>query len=129
MSNENLQKRLKNILSILLYNLCLKLRCNLSSKLPIDYLNQKSLIFLLGLLTIGFRFQYNKPLKLRCDERFMYAFTAYSCVFKELTLVGSNQRKFFENAVNARWKRLSQLSFSFKFGLRILKKFSYLNFT
>ncbi len=29
-------------------------------------------------------------LKLRCDERFTHAFTACGCVFKEITLVGSN---------------------------------------
>jgi hypothetical protein len=36
-------------------------------------------------------------LKLCCDERFTHAFTAYGCVFKEITLVGSNQRNYFEN--------------------------------
>ncbi len=36
--------------------------------------------------------------KLRCDERFMQAFTACSCVFKEITLVGSIQGNYFENA-------------------------------
>ena len=36
-------------------------------------------------------------LKLRCDERFTHAFTACSCVFKENTLVGSNQGNYFEN--------------------------------
>ncbi len=37
-------------------------------------------------------------LKLRCDERFTHAFTACGCVFKEITLVGSNQGNYFENA-------------------------------
>jgi hypothetical protein len=37
-------------------------------------------------------------LKLRCDERFAHAFTACGCVFKEITLVASNQGNFFENA-------------------------------
>jgi len=37
-------------------------------------------------------------LKLRCDERFAHAFTACGCVFKEITLVGSNQGNNFENA-------------------------------
>jgi hypothetical protein len=37
-------------------------------------------------------------LKLRCDERFTHAFTACNCVFKEITLVGSNQGNYFENA-------------------------------
>jgi hypothetical protein len=36
--------------------------------------------------------------KLRCDERFTHAFTACGCVFKEITLVGSNQGNYFENA-------------------------------
>jgi len=37
-------------------------------------------------------------LKLRCDERFAHTFTASGCVFKEITLVGSNQGNYFENA-------------------------------
>ncbi len=37
-------------------------------------------------------------LKLRCDERFTHAFTAFDCVFKEITLVSSNQGNYFENA-------------------------------
>ncbi len=36
--------------------------------------------------------------KLRCDEHFTHAFTACNCVFKEITLVGSNQGYYFENA-------------------------------
>ncbi len=40
----------------------------------------------------------NVCLKLRCDERFTHAFTACGSVFKEITLVGSNQGNFFENA-------------------------------
>jgi hypothetical protein len=38
------------------------------------------------------------PLNLRCDERFTHAFTACGCVFKEITLVGSKQVNYFENA-------------------------------
>jgi len=34
----------------------------------------------------------------RCDERFTHAFTACGCVFKEITLIGSNQGNYFENA-------------------------------
>jgi len=41
---------------------------------------------------------YVCKLKLRCDERFTHAFTAYSGVFKEITLVASKQGTFFENA-------------------------------
>jgi len=37
-------------------------------------------------------------IKLRCDERLTHAFTACGCVFKEITLVGSNQGNYFENA-------------------------------
>jgi hypothetical protein len=38
-------------------------------------------------------------IKLHCDERFItHAFTACSCVFKEITLVVSNQGNYFENA-------------------------------
>jgi len=37
-------------------------------------------------------------LKVRCDERFTHALTACGCVFKEITLVGSNQGNYFENA-------------------------------
>jgi hypothetical protein len=37
-------------------------------------------------------------LKLCCEERFTHALTAFGCVFKEITLVGSNQGNFFENA-------------------------------
>jgi len=34
---------------------------------------------------------------MRCDERFTHAFTSYGCVFKEITLVGSNQGNYLEN--------------------------------
>ncbi len=44
-----------------------------------------SLLFLIGL-------------KLHCDEHFTHAFTACGCVFKEITLFGSNQGNYFENA-------------------------------
>ncbi len=40
----------------------------------------------------------NVTFKLRCDERFTHAFTACCCVYKEITLVGSNQGNYFENA-------------------------------
>jgi len=45
-----------------------------------------------------FSSDFISSLKLRCDERFTHAFTACGCVFKEITLVGSNQGNFFENA-------------------------------
>ncbi len=47
--------------------------------------------------------------KLRCDERFTHAFTACSCVFKENTLVGSNQGNYFENE-NACSKRTLKMT-------------------
>jgi hypothetical protein len=50
-----------------------------------------------------------QKLKLRCDKRFTHAFTVCCCVYKVITLVGSNQGNYFENA---RWKRQSQLSFN-----------------
>ncbi len=37
-------------------------------------------------------------LKLSCDSRFQRAFTACVFVLKVITLVGSNQRNYFENA-------------------------------
>ncbi len=40
----------------------------------------------------------NLFVKLRCDERFTHAFTACGCDYKEITLVGSNQSNYFENA-------------------------------
>jgi len=43
-------------------------------------------------------------LKLNCDSRFQRAFTACSCVFKEITLVGTNQHNYFEKP-NASSKR------------------------
>ncbi len=44
-----------------------------------------------------FSIQCRQKLKLRCDERFTHAFTACGCIFKEITLVGSNQGNYFEN--------------------------------
>ncbi len=44
-----------------------------------------------------FDFTYFAQVKLSCDERFTHAFTACSCVFKVITLVGSNQGNYFEN--------------------------------
>jgi len=55
------------------------------------------------------------PLKLRCDKRFTNAFTACGCIFKEITLAQTKviTLKTQLHAVNARWKRLSPLSFKF----------------
>ncbi len=41
--------------------------------------------------------EYNTKVKLSCDSRFQRAFTAIVCVFDVITLVGSNQRNYFEN--------------------------------
>ena len=57
--------------------------------------NVKIQLLLLG-LSISF--------KARCHTRFQRAFTSCCRVFKEITLVGSNQRNYFENA-NACSKR------------------------
>jgi len=40
----------------------------------------------------------NPCFTLSSDSRFQRAFTAWVCIFKEITLVGSNQRNYFENA-------------------------------
>jgi len=45
-------------------------------------------------------------LKLRCDERFTHAFTACTCIFKEITLVGSNQGNYFQNATGCNKRTL-----------------------
>jgi hypothetical protein len=44
--------------------------------------------FLLFILAAKLLFS-NQVLKLRCDRRFQHAFTACSCVFKVIALVGS----------------------------------------
>jgi hypothetical protein len=49
-------------------------------------------------------------LKLRCKERFTHAITACSCVFKELTLVGSDQGNYFENATSCSKRTLKTTS-------------------
>ncbi len=67
-------------------------------------------------------------LKLRCDERFTHAFTACSCVFKVITLVGLNQGNFFENVI-ACSKHMrktlvaTQLYFCSGTGLTLAKKY------
>ncbi len=48
--------------------------------------------------SLEFEYFFKFNLKLRCDDRFTHAFTACVCVFKEITLVGSNQGNYFENA-------------------------------
>jgi len=44
------------------------------------------------------RLYYYLLLKLRCDTRFERAFTACGFILKVITLVGSNQSNYFENA-------------------------------
>jgi hypothetical protein len=51
-----------------------------------------------GQINIENWLEHKAKVKLRCDERFTHAFTARSFVFKEITLVGSNQGNYFENA-------------------------------
>ncbi len=41
----------------------------------------------------------NRCFKMRCDTRFQRAFTAFSSVFKEITLVGLNLGYYFKNAI------------------------------
>ena len=36
-------------------------------------------------------------IKARCHKRFQHALTACCCVFKEVTVVGSNQQNYLEN--------------------------------
>jgi len=81
----------------------------------LDMLNRKNLLDLdqLNLVEFGYNsysvlFLLEGYVKLSCDTCFQRAFTACSCVFKAITLVGSNQGNYFENA---RWKRVSQRSF------------------
>ena len=55
----------------------------------------------------------SRKLKARCHTRFQHVFIACCCVFKEISLDGSNQKKIHE--VNVRWKRLSQLGLKRKY--------------
>jgi len=54
-------------------------------------------------------FKWSLQLKLRCDERFTHAFTACGCIFKEITLVDSNQGNYFENATACSKRMLKTL--------------------
>jgi hypothetical protein len=58
-------------------------------------------------------------LKLSCDSRFQRAFTACSCVFKVITLIGSSQGNYFENATTCS-KRMLKTRVTTQ--LKILKK-------
>ncbi len=49
-------------------------------------------------------------LKLSCDSRFQRAFTACSCVFEVLTLVGSNQGNYFENSTACNKRKVKTVS-------------------
>jgi len=51
-----------------------------------------------NLISVYFYINKKNSIKLSCDSRFQCAFTACVCVFKEITLVGSSQRNYFENA-------------------------------
>jgi len=48
----------------------------------------------------GTQIVLNFLLKLRCNTRFQRAFTACGCFYKVITLVGSNQGNYFENATS-----------------------------
>ncbi len=67
-------------------------------------------------------------LKLRCDECFTHAFTACSCVFKEITLVGSKQDNYFENATACSKRTLkTTVTTQLKF-VRVKKSKSFCHF-
>jgi hypothetical protein len=88
-------------------------------KLPKRYSYEKSVRITLMKLTKGRPKRKTSPtneawwvnIKLSCDSRFQHVFTACSCDFKVITLVGSNQDNYFENVINSRWKCLLQRSF------------------
>jgi len=65
---------------------------------------KRSILTYLTKYSVLLKLLYLCSIKLSCDSRFQRAFTACVCVFKEITLVGSNQRNYFENA-NACSKR------------------------
>jgi len=54
---------------------------------------------------------FSSRIKLRCHERFAHAFTACGCVFKVITLIGSNQGNYFENATTCS-KRMRKTLFA-----------------
>jgi len=70
----------------------------LSKNARSDPNSQKSFIVEQTHLTSKISQNKRSTLKLRCDECFTHAFTACGCVFREITLVGSNQGNYFENA-------------------------------
>ncbi len=64
-----------------------KLKCKAKANWPLESLTQEpQMSFCLT------------SFKLSCNCHFQRAFTACSCVFKEITLIGSNQGNYFENA-------------------------------
>jgi len=62
-------------------------------------------------------------LKLNCDSRFQRAFTACIVFFLIITLVGSNQSNYFENAT-ACMKRTIKTRVATHFKIEILNKFT-----
>ncbi len=105
---------------------CLCLCLYLSPSLPLSLSSTSLSLLLFIFFNSYFTFCYycctplfhSLCLKLRRDTRFQHAFTACGCVFKEITLVWANKVitwKMQLHAVNACWKWLSQLSFSFNF--------------
>jgi hypothetical protein len=76
-------------------------------------------------------------LKLSCDSHFQRAFAACVCVFKEITLVSSSQRNYFENATAWNKRTLktivatqlyltTQICFDFEFWVDIFSTFFHL---
>ena len=83
--------------------LCKSSSLNLRLEVNKTKARQKSSLRTKGPARLGLDYFRLDPLlvgmfKLRCDGRFTHAFTACVCVFKEITLVGSNQGNYFENA-------------------------------
>jgi len=61
-------------------------------------------------------------LMVSCDSCFLRAFTA--CVFKAITLVGSNQRNYFENATACSERTLKTTVATQIYGGSILRRFT-----
>ena len=62
-----------------------------------------------------------KSFKAHCHTRFQRAFAAWFCVFKEITLVCSNERNYFENA-NACSKRTLKTRVATRLYVAIVKE-------
>jgi hypothetical protein len=59
----------------------------------------------------------------RCDSHFEQAFTACSCVFKVITLIGSNQGNYFKNTIACSKRTLKTTVATQLYKLRVNVKF------